>query len=213
MRRQVAAATILAALALASGPAGAVDPSTPGVWGAIYDPFWSAEGEAAARDRALACLANPVLLEATGDGYHVSTFVLEVAALEAGSLAYLRDYETDCRWEPSAAIEQCYDAGDEVYFHTGYRDAEGQSGLLRAWYLDGSDLEAYVTGGVVPPQDQSYLLFPCAPTATPAPALLAAAGRDPAAVAAAFDQLDRNWMECGRPLCGESAERLLDLAR
>ena len=104
-------------------------------------------------------------------------------------------------------------SGDEVYFHTGYRDAEGQSGLLRAWYLDGSDLEAYVTGGVVPPQDQSYLLFPCAPTATPAPALLAAAGRDPAAVAAAFDQLDRNWMECGRPLCGESAERLLDLAR
>lgn len=211
--RTLLALVAAAAALFAANPARGLDPSAPGVWGAIYDPFWSAEGEAAARDRALACLANPVLLEATGDGYHVTTFVLEVAALEAGNLVYLRDYETDCRWEPAAAIEQCYDAGDEVYFHTGYRDAEGQSGMLRAWYLDGRDLEAYITGGVVPPQDQSYLVFPCAPAATPAPALLAAAGRDPAAATAAFDQLDRNWLECGRPLCGESAERLLDLAR
>lgn len=212
MRRCLAALTIAAAIA-ASGPAAALDPSEPGVWGAIYDPFWAAEGEAAALDRALACLANPVRLEATDEGYDVTTFVLDFAALEAGDLSYLRDYETACRWEPEAAIEQCYDAGDAVYFHTAYREAESQAGVLRAWFLDGRDLEAYFTGGVLPPQDRSYLLFRCAPAATPDAALLETAPRDPAAAEEAFGRIDLNWLECGRPLCGAVAERLLRLAR
>lgn len=204
---------LAAALLAAPAAASAADPSTPGVWGAIFDGFWEPQGEAQARDRALACLANPVRLETLEEGYRVTTFVLDPAALETGALAYFRDYETSCRWEPEARIEQCYDEAGELYFHTAYRDVEGAPGVLRAWFLDGRDLEGYFNGGLLPAQDQSYLIFPCGPEDSPPAAALAAATADPAAASAALERYDGNWRLCGSPLCGLLDERLLELAR
>jgi hypothetical protein len=194
-----------------------IGPDQPGIWGFPYGELKSADPSVLFVDRdVISCLAEPILIEPQANGYRLSVYTIDLAALAQDRIRYYLRIQSSCAYDQASRLETCrtdFGAPNSGPYWTYYKPIDATTGIYQAQMLDSeAEAEQLRQTGLVPESAWAFYIFYCSKQEGPRFEFLQAAVAAEAEAQAAFDAINANVDRCGEPLCGADAERLRQLA-